>query len=172
MSDKIRVLVCKTCGTAQELPWYEGDIRGDIWLNNAVENHPKFGDGRPHMAGGLFNIPVEGLWDSPARRQVTLQDLYKQLEIPGTGPGMGQEFYDLKSNFVDDAFECWKKHNRTTDPAHCDYMKESMRVYPDTKADRRAEGLPSERPATYICSFCPLNSIVEQKKRKKKGLYK
>ena len=173
MSDKIRLLICKTCGTAEELPWYEGDAKYDTWLNNAVENHPKFGDGRSHIAGGLFNIDVKQFWDTPNKRKITLEDLYNQLEIPGTGPGLGEDFYDLKSNYHEGALRCWKGFNRTTDPGHCDYRKENKRILPDTGALRKSEGLSAkDRPNIFLCDFCPLQSIVSQKQNEQKGLYK
>lgn len=173
MSDKIRLLICKTCGTAQELPWYDEDPKHDTWLISAVENHPKFGDGRAHIAAGLFNINVKALWDTPQQRKTTLEDLYKQLEIPGTGEGMGQSFYDLKETYLEDAMTCWKGFNRTTDPGHCDYRKPNKILLPDTSAERKELGLsPKDRPNTYLCDFCPVQSIVSQKNREAKGLYK
>lgn len=173
MSDKIRILICKTCGSAQELPWYEGDPKFDTWLINAVENHPKFGDGRPHVAGGLFNINVQQLWNTKERRKLTLDELYTQLEIPGTGEGMGQEYYDLKSNFHEDAMSCWKGFNRTTDPGFCDYRKENKKIVPDTLAERKEADLdPQDRPQIYLCDFCPVQTLVQQKIREARGLYK
>lgn len=172
MAEKIRVLICKTCQSVDELPWYEGPIEGDVWLNQVVNNHPKFGDGRPHIAGGLFNIDVQQHWNTADKRKNTLTELHKQLEIPGEGAGFGSEFYDLKSTYVEDAFACWKSFNRTTNPGHCDYRKENKKLLPDTAAARKELGKdPKERPNTYLCDFCPLQSIVDQKKRSKAGLY-
>lgn len=173
MADKIRLLICKTCGTAEELPWYDGDPKFDTWLNSAVEHHPKFGDGRSHIAGGLFNIDVQQFWNTPDKRKITLEDLYTQLEIPGTGEGLGQNYYDLKSTYLEDAMTCWKGFNRTTDPGHCDYRKENKRLLPDTAADRKELGIsPKDRPSTFLCDFCPVQSIVMQKNAEAKGLYK
>lgn len=166
MSDKIRLLICKTCGSAEELPYYEGPVTYDTWLERAVNNHPN------HVAGGLFNIDVKQFWNTPERRKITLEQLYKQLEIPGTGPGLGDKFYELKSTFLDDAMSCWKGFNRTTDPGHCDYFKENKRILPDTKADRKDLGLdPKDRPNAFLCQFCPVHSLVQQKKRKAAGAY-
>jgi hypothetical protein len=124
------------------------------------------------VAGGLFNLDKDKLWSNPAQRQSTLEDLYKQLEIPGTGPGMGQQFYDLKNTFSEDAMTCWKGFGRTTDPGHCDYRKENKRIRPDTADDRREAGMdPQDRPNIFLCDFCPLQSIVQQKIRADKGLY-
>lgn len=85
---------------------------------------------------------------------------------------MGSEYYDAKSNFLQDAMTCWKGFNRTTDPGHCDYRKDNKRLYPGTTADRKELGLdPKDRPNTFLCDFCPVHSIVQQKKNKKDGLY-
>lgn len=166
MGDKIRVLICKTCGSAEELPWYEGPVSQDSWLERAVNRHPG------HLAGGLFNIDVQQFWNTKEKRKITLESLYTQLEIPGTGPGLGDDFYNLKSTYLDDAMTCWKGFNRTTDPGHCDYFKENKRILPDTKADRKELGLdPKDRPNTFLCQFCPVHSLVMQKKRKAAGAY-
>ena len=167
MSDKIRLLICKTCGSAEELPYYEGPVVYDHWLEAAVKRHPG------HLAGGLFNIDIDSFWNTPQKRKVTLESLHKQLELPGTAKGLGSAFYDLRSTYLDDAMRCWKGFNRTTDPGHCDYFKENKRLLPPTKEDRTELGLdPKDRPNTFLCQFCPVHSLVLQKKKEKAGLYK
>lgn len=165
MSDKIRILICKTCPSVQELPWYEGAPQHDEWLNRYVQEH-----GSEHI-GQLATVQISD-WNNPQRKQGILQEVYTKFGMPGTGEGMGSSYYDLKSTFLDDAYKCWKGFNRTTDPGHCDYRKDSKRLLPDTRGDRKELGLdPKMRPNTYLCDFCPVHSLVMQKKRKKAGLY-
>ena len=169
MSDKIRLLICQTCTTVEELPMYEGDPKYDEWLNTKTAGH-KTASGTPHI-GGLAVINTAN-WSNPTYRQGIISEIGKRFALPGKGTGYGQSFYDTKNNFLADAMACWKGFNRTTDPAHCDYRSDSKRLLPDTKAERKEAGLDTKtRPNTFLCDFCPVHSLVLQKRREKAGMY-
>ncbi|WP_159402754.1 hypothetical protein [Streptomyces sp. RTd22] len=46
MADYIRLLLCKDCGSMEELPDYEGDPRQDFLLDTLVKRH-RNPDGTP-----------------------------------------------------------------------------------------------------------------------------
>jgi len=161
--EKVRILICHTDGDVMELPWYEGPAEHDDTLNFRVSQHPD------HI-GNLFVYNKKD-WDKSAYKTAILDEIAKQVR-PGQGTGMGNDFYDLKSTFQEDAIMCWKGFGKTTDPGHCDYRKDNKRLYPDTRGERKELGLdPKGRPNTYLCDFCPVHSLVLQKRRKEAGLY-
>lgn len=167
MSDeKLRLLICHTCHSIQELPWYEGNPDRDDTLKFRVAEH-RFPDGNEHF-GVLATVPAEH-WEKPSHRDEIVQKIEEAAGVPGTGVGMGETFYDVKSNFQADALQCWKEHNRTH---NCeDYRSDKKRLYPDTKAERKSEGLPAQRPNTFLCDFCPVHTLVMQRQRHEQGYY-
>jgi hypothetical protein len=170
LSDKIRLLICKECGTVEELPMYDGPAETDSWLKSFAEPH-QYPSGTRHI--GQLAIVQTKDWQSKYVREDILSEVYKRFSLPGTGDGLGSEFYDLKSTFLDDAFQCWKRFKRPSDPSHCDYRKDNKILLPDTKAERKAEGLDvKDRPNTFLCDFCPVQSIVSQRQREAAGAYK
>jgi hypothetical protein len=164
---KIRLLICHTDQTVTPLPWCGED-------NNC--KHPsclepleyRLGDHQGHRVS-LGDID-ENLWDNPAMRPSIIQQAVEYSYGPGKAAGLGEAFYDVRSTFKEDAFTCWRQHNRTKSCG--DYMSDRMRLYPDTKADRREAGLdPKQRPATTLCQFCPYHAIVVQRQRSEKHRY-
>lgn len=171
MSDnKIRLLICQTCGTIEELPDYDGPPEHDEWLKRFSGVHKTDG-GEAHI-GNLFKVATSD-WSNQKYRDEIRNEIAKRASLPGKGAGLGTSFYDLKSTFLEDAMSCWRGFRRPTDPGHCDYRKDNKRLLPDTKAERKDLGLsPKDRPNTFLCDFCPVQSIVAQKKREEAGLYK
>jgi hypothetical protein len=163
--EKIRVLICHTDGAVMELPWFEGNPDHDDTLKYRISQH-KFPDGSAHF-GNLFVYNKKD-WNNSVYRQAILDEIAKQVK-PGEGTGLGNTFYELKDTFTEDAIACWKGFGKTTDPGHCDYRKDNKRLYPDTKGLRKDLGLdPKDRPNTFLCDFCPVNSVVEGLKNKGK----
>lgn len=159
-NEKIRILVCHTDGAVYELPDYEGPPEYDDTLKYRLAGH------EDHI-GNLFRYEKDQ-WAKSTIRDAILKEIVKQVR-PGEGTGLGETFYDVKNNFQQDAITCWKKHNKTLDCG--DYMTDKMRLYPDTKADRKELGMPTginERPNTFLCQFCPVHSVVMGKKNKEK----
>lgn len=155
--ERIRLLICHTDGAVHELPFYEGPPEHDDTLNYRVAEH------RDHR-GSLATVKKSD-WEKPSYRDGILEKIAAAVR-PGEGSGLGQTFYDVKNNFQQDAITCWKKHSRTLDCG--DYMTDKMRLYPDTKADRKELGITTARPNTFLCQFCPVHSVVTGKKNKEK----
>lgn len=76
---------------------------------------------------------------------------------------LGEDLYQVKDQFKEDALTCWKQHNRTL---NCDDWKTPPKlVEPDTKALRKSEGLAQYRSNIHICNWCPVTSMIEAKIR-------
>lgn len=161
MKNPIRLLICSTCHTVEELPTYSGDPRGDTWLRAKEAEHLLPSGEKLHGDVRVGRIEQEN-W--LAHKNEILAKLAAEMTAPGEGAGFGQAFYDAKDNFSLDAMKCWRvEHGRRL---NCeDYMSDKKRLLPDTKAERKAEGLDyKHRPGTYLCQFCPVHQHVQQKK--------
>jgi hypothetical protein len=162
-TEHIRLLLCKTCGTMEELPDYEGDPRGDFILEALVKKHPN------HLADP--NVPLVRIekkhWDTPSTRKAIIA----QIRDKTGHTGFDMTYYDAKNTFQEDAHECFNKHLRN--PACGDYKTDSKRLTPSTTAERKAAGLPKYRSAhdRFLCDFCPVQSLVVTAARKKAGMY-
>lgn len=161
---QIRILVCRTCKSIDELPDFEGHPSDDLLLNLTVDKHQK---PEPHI-GLLFKFPVK-YWVVPKVKQ----EIIKQISGGSSGLDVfGTNFYATRMTFADDAMACWAQHNRTKDCG--DYKSEKKRLKPDTAAERKDAGLDkpgSSGPKIYLCDFCPVKSLVQKKAFDKKGLY-
>lgn len=170
MVDKLRLVICVKCGSVQEIPDYEGHWQQDIWLNETLKSHLLPSGEATHGEVHVGRVG-QSEWNNSSSRQQILARLPEEVGMPGSGQGLGQTYYDTKSNFTADAFTCWTRdHNRTT---NCeDYKSDRKRLWPDTKGERKELGLdPKTRPNTFLCDFCPYNSIVMQRQRASKGEY-
>lgn len=165
---KIRLLICNTCQTVQELPLFEGDPKRDDTLNFRVAEH-RYPDGNEHF-GALATVDEE-TWNGPARPDIQLK--LQETFAPGEAAGLGSEFYAVKSTFSEDALKCWQQHNRTE---NCeDWRSEKKRLDPDTSPERAYLGLTplhKTKPRTWLCDFCPVTSLYAQRRNREKGLDK
>jgi hypothetical protein len=155
-----RLLVCRNCGTIEELPGANEDP-GDQLLDISVERH-----GESHY-GILWNVP-KGIWMAPQMRQAVIDQINDKV---GTaGQGLGVKFYEAKSQFHEDAMTCYSLHNRPQ--GQCtDYKTPKKRLSPKTEADRRAAGLPvADAPKVFLCDFCPVKSFNMMKAHDASGL--
>ena len=164
-AEQIRILVCHTCKSIEELPDWEGRPEEDILLNISVERHQK---PEPHI-GVLMRFPLK-YWVVPKVKEGIVAQIKEGgasgLDIYGTN------FYATKMTFHDDAMTCWGQHNRTNDCS--DYKSSSKLLKPDTAVERKSLGLAAPGatgPKIYVCDFCPVKSIVQKKAYKDKGLY-
>ena len=160
---QIRLLVCRTCKSAEELPDFEGRPEDDVLLQITVERHQ---NPEPHI-GQLYKFPVK-YWVRPDVKESIMNQIKE-----GIAPGLdvfGTNFYETKSQFGEDAMQCWSLHNRTTD---CSDYKHSRKILkPKTQQDRRDAGLdPTGAKTIYLCDFCPVKSIVQKKAFNKAKLY-
>jgi hypothetical protein len=158
---KIRLLICKTCNVIVPLPDFEGPIDHDDTLLARVAEHQFPGSNRGHDLdlGRVSQIS----WDDPHKRDQILGEISKNVGT-GKGEGLGQEAYDVKNTFAEDAMRCWRfKHGRTSNCA--DYMSDKMKILADTRQERKELGLdPNTRASHRLCHYCPMHSVVQSRK--------
>jgi hypothetical protein len=157
-----RLLVCRTCGTIDELPGADEDP-GDVLLDITVERH-----GDEHH-GVLVNVP-KGIWMAPTTKQQTIEFIHGQV---GSGlDSFGTQFYQTKSQFSEDAMSCYSLHNRPKGQC-ADYKSDKKELSPQTEQARRREGLPIKPRGkkVYLCDFCPVKSFNMKKFNEQEGLY-
>lgn len=161
--EKVRLLICFECKSIEEVPFYEGPPERDETLEYRASKHA-YPSGERHV--GQLAVVDKTQWDDPTIRTAII----RKISAGPDGEGLGQQFYDIKSTFQEDAMTCWKRHGKRV---NCeDYKTDKMRLRPDTAADRKAEGLdPKTRPSTFLCQFCPVNSHVVTKQREARGDY-
>jgi hypothetical protein len=167
----VRLLICEHCSSVEEMPDYDGPWQNDTWFNELVKKHLLPSGEKTHGDVHIGRIESDK-WTGHKEDVVKqISSEFVKFSDPGTGTGLGETFYDVKSNYSEDAMKCWRvDHQRTTNCG--DYMSAKMEVKPDTKAERKSERLSvKDRPAIHVCSFCPYNSIVMQRKRKAQGDY-
>jgi hypothetical protein len=161
----IRLMVCRTCKTIDELPPYDGPPESDTLLQITVERH-----GEEHK-GLLVNVSALH-WSSPTMRAAIIEQINKGSSgIDVISPN----FYATRMQFAEDAMACWATHQRPA--GQCpDFHSDKKRLLPQTAAERKEAGLdnPAQTNATrvYLCDFCPVRVYNEKKAREAKELYK
>jgi len=167
MDNKVRLLICTGCGAIEEMPSYEGPWQHDTWLNEKLKNHMLPSGEKTHGDVHIGHAE-QNKWIN--HRESIVAQAANEFTMPGQGAGLGQSFYDTKSNFSVDAHRCWKDHGRTS---NCDdYRSDKKRLLPDTRQERRELGIdPKHRPNIFLCDFCPYNSVVMQRQRRDKFDY-
>ncbi|MFL4491811.1 hypothetical protein ACJ6WD_11225 [Streptomyces sp. VTCC 41912] len=163
MAENIRLLLCKTCGSMEELPDYEGDPRQDFLLDTLVKRH-RNPDGSPHIAHPMLRVEKRH-WDSPSTRE----EIIKRIRDSTGHTGLDPAFYDAKNTFQEDAMTCWQQHSRSITCS--DWCTDKKRLTPDTAAERKAASLPKYRSSKdiYLCHFCPVANAVRRAAYDKAG---
>lgn len=162
----VRLLVCHDCRSVDKVPDYDGPPEYDHYLEYRVQQHRT--NGHPHK--GIL-VKAE---DKPDIINATVDEIEEAVrkQQPGAGEGLGEKLYDLRQDFGAEALKCWREHSRTR---NCDdYRSDKKRLWLDTKAERKEEGMSlalRDRPNIWLCDHCPVHSLVEQRQRKAKGLY-
>lgn len=133
---QIRLLVCRTCKSIDELPDFDGPEEYDTVLQVAVERHQK---PEPHL-GLLMKFPLK-YWARPDVKT----EVMKQISEGSSGLDVfGTNFYDTKSTFHEDAMKCYNLHMRPTTSCG-DYKSDKKELKPGTANERKAEGLGEHR---------------------------
>lgn len=163
----IRVLICRDCRSTEVLPDFKGDPSHDDALIYATEKHA-YPNGEKHF-GRLYGDIAEAQWNKRDTRDEILRRIWQEEGHTGMEPWVYSTFETLKL----DAMQCWRSRLR---PESCsDYRSDKKRLVPPTAADRKSEGIGKYRASTkhtqYLCNYCPINSIVEQKVREARGMY-
>lgn len=161
----IRLLVCRTCKTIDEIPSFDGPPDADTLLQITVERH-----GEEH-SGLLYNV-AELHWRSDTMRE----EIKKQITAGGSSglDVFGTNFYATRMQFSEDAMSCWKAHLKPK--GQCpDYGKAEKRLLPDTDKDRRDAGMKKTKDSAatkvFLCQFCPVHSYNVTRQREKAGMY-
>lgn len=171
---RLRLLICHDCGSIDVLPWYDGPPEYDDTLRYRLrEAHQgpldDFGEPRYYHRGTMATV-AEKSWDDSSTQKKIIDELVKAHA--GGEVGLGSKIYHARSNFKDDAMQCWREHNRTENCG--DYKSDKKKLVPDTRGDRKELGLDTSsrnRPGTSLCVFCPYHSIVMERVRKSQGFY-
>lgn len=168
----MRLLVCRKCKSIEEVSQYDGPEGGensaeyDHYLRFFVDQHMEKACKKDDWL--VYHLPTK-YWIIPKVKEAIIEQIKegaKGLDVFGT------QFYDTKSNFSADAMNCWmREHNQTRDCA--DYKSEKKILKPGTEKERMALGMEKESsgPKVYLCDYCPVKSIVQEKAFKKKRLY-
>lgn len=169
--EKIRLMVCPVCKSIDPLPMYDGPDEYDETGQAKATMH-MFGDGRFHPF--IVGTVSEKSWENPRTRSEIVKKVSSEVS-PGEGVGLGDELYDVRSNYSEEAMKCWRiEHNRTKDCG--DWKIERKRLIPHTQAERKAEGMPHRardiQSKTYLCDFCVMRSVKQNKVNDAKGLNK
>ena len=161
---QIRLLVCRTCKSIEELPDFDGPAEYDDLLEIATQRHQR---PEPHI-GNLLKFPLK-YW---AREDVKTS-IVNQIKEGSTGlDAFGTNFYETKSIFAEDAMNCFSLHLRPSNGCS-DYKSDRKVLKPDTTKYRLEAGLDtSARPKIYLCDFCPAKMHYQKKAFTEKGLYK
>jgi hypothetical protein len=167
---KIRLMVCPVCRTIDPLPAFDGPDEYDETGQARATLH-MFDDNRFHPF--IVGTVSEESWNNPRLRPHIVDKVSQEINpVPaGDGDGLGQEAYDVKNTFAEDAMRCWRiEHNRTKDCG--DWKIDRKRLIPYTQAERKAEGLPHRardiRSNTYLCDYCVMRSVKQSKIVKEK----
>jgi len=168
----IRILVCHTCKSMTPMPDFQGPADHDEILQARVAEHQHPGTTPTRGHNMDLGKISERSWNNTSLRGQIVAEIQKNTLGTGQGEGLGQELYDVKNTYAEDAMHCWRfKHGRTS---NCDdYMTPKMLILADSEAERKDLGLdPKARASISVCQFCPVHSVVMQRKRKARGMYK
>lgn len=167
---QIRLLLCQTCGSIEELPDFVGPPEHDHLLIISVDRH-RFPSGDEHI-GALFKVDVS-IWSNYEAKKKIIEQMRG-----GVSKGLGEideAYYDTKSTFHEDAMKCYSAHQRPK--GQCpDYRSDKKVLLPNTSQDRKDLGLtPVHKvggPKNYLCDFCPVKVFNITKTREMQGAYK
>jgi len=162
MAENVRLLICMECKTTEQLPDFEGNPAADDTLNYAIIPHA-YPSGEKHR-GHLMKVEKKH-WDSPSTRRA----IENQIRESAGHTGLDTEFYATKDTLGEDALKCFNAHNRN--PGCSDYRSSKKRLSAGTDAERKKLGLAPMPSKTFLCDFCPVKSMVQERVFAKAGLY-
>jgi hypothetical protein len=159
MSEHLRLLICHTCRSIEEVPNFTGPPEHDVLLDHVLEAH-RFADGREHI--GKLALVATKDWEDINRRQAIEAQIKAAVE---KSTGLPSEFYATRNTYQADALRCYSKHQRPKEGC-IDYCDSSKRLGNPTKAGWEAG------PRVFLCQFCPVETWVRTQVREQKGAYK
>lgn len=164
----VRILICKDCQSTEVIPDFHGDPFYDAELEYACSKH-QYPDGQRHLGGRLFSVD-EDVWKNTDAREQVLKRVWQEMGHTGMEPWVYQAVETLRA----DAMQCWQKRGR---PETCsDFHSDKKILLPPTAAERKEAGMKKYDRANpsaqrYLCDYCPMRSVAEQKVRAQQGLY-
>lgn len=162
MAENVRLLVCYVCKSTEQIPDYAGPAEHDDTLTYAIAPHT-FPDGTKHN-GQLLGVEKKH-WDSPSTRRA----IENQIRESAGHTGLDTEFYATKDTLGEDAHKCFNAHNRN--PGCGDYKSSKKRLSAGTDRERKKLGIAPLNSQTFLCDFCPVKSLVQQRVFEQRGLY-
>lgn len=160
----VRLLVCRTCKSIDELPPFDGRPEDDVLLQITIEKH-----GENHV-GLLYNVAALH-WQSETVRAQVIQQIQE-----GGSNGLnvfGTQFYETRMQFHEDAMTCYQQHARPKGGCP-DFRSEKKRLLPGTNKERKDLGLaPVEKsgaPKVYLCDFCVVRVHAAKKYNEAHGI--
>lgn len=166
----LRILLCTDCNSIDELPPHAGAPEDDVVLERCIHDlhtSPVMGAHR----GLMFTVPVKH-WADETKRKAIIKQMREGLS--GGLDEIDEGYYDTRDQLRADAMKCWGEHRRPK--GQCpDYMSDSKRILPPTRAERKEAGLPPPKEsgvAIYQCAACPVHIYNITKRRAELGMYK
>lgn len=173
----MRLFMCLTCESIEELPDYTGPV---IWDPEYKREVPIADDlleylVAPHKRGEhrgqLLHVDDKD-WNDKTKREGILKEIKEGVS---GHTGMDPEAYAVRNTFQEEALKCFSAHRRPQDGCvdwHDKSKKlgNSMLTY-EEKSDAKKFGLKRQSPR-FLCDFCPVASQVEHKKSIAQGLDK
>ena len=155
----MRLLLCKTCSTVDEVPNLPDPEQNELVLQLAIDRHP-------NHQGRLFDVPLKYLMVPKIKEAIV-----KQLIGGSSGLEVFSEgFYDTRNQFGADAMRCFGQHGRPQGMCP-DFMSDKKRLLPATKAERKDVGLDyKSAPVIHLCSFCPVKMYAEMRSNAETGI--
>lgn len=156
----VRILQCMTCRTVEELPDWTGPVQHDAVLQHIDLKHGGASEQPHHRA--LHRVDLAHWRDDGIRRQI------HERMWSGT-TGFVPEVYATRDTLTEEASKCFIKHHRSV-PC-IDYMDHRKRLGNPAARDRkklarelRNDNIAAQGPKVYLCSYCPVQTMVDRKK--------
>jgi len=171
---RVRLLVCPKCETVEPIEWCATEPGAnpecghaqcaDLLHYRVIPHTAMLADGRVYHSNLLLTDVAQEDWN----RLSTRKDILKNFTAPGDATPYGAELYAIKGTYQEDAMTCWKQHNRTKD---CGEWRHSSKRLVDQREETKdlrkelnLETRSKHRPTmTYLCDYCPMRSIKEDK---------
>lgn len=160
MSDRLRLLICHTCHSIEELPNYTGPPEHDVLLEHLLQAH-QFPNGLEHI-GKLADVARED-WENNVKRQAIVEQI--KAAAGQTTTGFESEFYATKNTYQADALRCYSDHHRPKEGC-IDYCDSDKRLGNPSRAGWEGG------PRVFLCNFCPVQSYIDMRERHLGGAYK
>ncbi len=160
MSTHIRILQCLTCKSMEELPDYAGPPEDDVILQHLLVPHG--GETETPHHGAMHRVDAKH-WENRRIRQQIVTQMWASTK------GFVPEYYHTRNTLLEEANKCFAKHRRSI-PC-IDYQDRGKRLGNPAARERKALSKDTRRdftgggPKVFLCNFCPVQSIVDQKKR-------